>query len=40
MIGLSLDMNRLSRVSRSASDEPGERILKSEGEILCLVIWI
>jgi hypothetical protein len=32
-IGLSLDMKRLSRMSKSASEVAVERILKSEGEI-------
>ncbi len=32
-IGLSLDMKRLSRMSKSVSEVPVERILKSEGEI-------
>jgi hypothetical protein len=39
-IGLSLDMKRLSQMSKSASEVAVERILKSEGEILCLVGWI
>ena len=32
-VGLSLDMKRLSRMSKSASEVAVERILKSEGEI-------
>ena len=39
-VGLSLDMKRLSRMSKSASELAVERILKSEGEIWCLVVWI
>ena len=39
-IGLSLDMRRLSRISRSVSEVAVERILKSEGEISCLVLWM
>jgi hypothetical protein len=31
-VGLSLDMKRLSRMSKSASELAVERILKSEGE--------
>jgi hypothetical protein len=32
-VGLSLDMKRLSQMSKSASEVAVKRILKSEGEI-------